>query len=90
MCRVVISLKEYPEFNSGNPKLNSERRSHSGMNINITVLDSYIKMKTLSKVSRILADPPQNSGPLKFLRNCTEMLFYLLIFFNIINFKHIF
>ena len=31
-CRVVTSLKEYPEFNSGNPKLNSGRRSHSGSN----------------------------------------------------------
>ena len=32
MSQVVTSLKECPEFNSGNPKLNSGRRSHSGMN----------------------------------------------------------
>ena len=32
MSRGVTPLKEYPEFNSGNPKLNSGRRSHSGMN----------------------------------------------------------
>ena len=39
MSRVVTSLKEYPEFNSGNPKLNSGRRSHSGMNNSIILLD---------------------------------------------------
>ena len=32
MSRVVTSLKECSEFNSGNPKLNSGCRSYSGMN----------------------------------------------------------
>ena len=35
MSRVVTSLKECPQFNSGNPKLNSGRRSHSGMNMSV-------------------------------------------------------
>ena len=47
MSRVVTSLKECPEFNSGNPKFNSGCRSHSGMNtlmekicgIEISILD---------------------------------------------------
>ena len=34
MSWVVASLKECPKFNLGNPKSNSGRRSHSGMNIN--------------------------------------------------------
>ena len=33
--QVVTSLKECPEFNSGNPKLNLGCRSYSGMNSNI-------------------------------------------------------
>ena len=44
--------------------------------LTLPVLESYTKMKTLLKVSKILADPPQNGGPLKFLQNCTEMLIY--------------
>ena len=45
MSRVVTSLKECPEFNSGNPKLNSGPRSHSGMNIrnSFTLLSVQIR-----------------------------------------------
>ena len=35
MSRVLTSLKECPKLNPGNPKLNSGRRSHSGMNRNM-------------------------------------------------------
>ena len=38
MSRVVTSLKEFPEFNSGNTKLNSGRRSHLGMNMSSNAL----------------------------------------------------
>lgn len=41
MSRVVTSLMEYPDFNSGNPEPNSGRRSHSGMNIDNVFLDSF-------------------------------------------------
>ena len=58
--------------------------------LKLPVLESYTKMKTSLKVSTILAEPPYSGGLLKLLQNCKEMLFYLLIYFNIINFKHIF
>ena len=54
--------------------------------LTLSVLESYTKMKTLLKFSRISADPTWNGGSLKFLWNFKEMLFYLLIFFNIISF----
>ena len=49
-----------------------------------------IKMKNLLKVSMILANPPQNDGSLKYLRNCTKKLFYLLIFSSFRICKHSF
>ena len=54
--------------------------------LTIRIFESYTKLETLLKVSRNLSNPPQNGSPMKFLRNCTEMLFTS----NIINFQHIF
>ena len=45
MSRVVTSLNECPEFNSGNPKLNSGRRSHSGMNITKQLFWDLIRIR---------------------------------------------
>ena len=51
MSRVVSSLKEYPEFNPGNPKLNSGRRSHSGMNITTEKTNKERAFRMISSVT---------------------------------------
>ena len=106
MCKVALILKNlrtasHPCWNYGPSNLLfrfrdscmghlNKTQTERAVMLTLPVLESYINVKTSLKVSRILADPPQNGNPLKFLQNCTKMLFYLLIFFNIINFKYIF
>ena len=53
----------------------NKTQTETAVMLTLPVLESYTKMKTSLKVSRILADPRQNGSPLKFLQNCTEMLF---------------
>ena len=65
----------------------NKKKAEIAVMLTLPVLKSYTKML---KVSKIFVDTPQNGHSLKFLQNCTEMHFYLLIFFNIICFKHIF
>ena len=68
----------------------NKTQTETAVMLTLPTLKSYTNVKTLLKVSRILADPPKSGGPLKFLQNSRKMLFYLLIFFNIISFKYLF
>ena len=67
MSRVVTSLREFPEFNSGNVKLNSGRRSHSGMNNIIEMRKCSLKM-LLHFLKDFQAAVSWKSGDCPFLR----------------------
>ena len=66
------------------------RQTKIAENLAIHFFESYHQNKCLLKASSSLIHPPQNHGPLNFLRNWMETRFQWLIFPNFASIRHLF
>ena len=77
MSRVLTYLKEYPEFSSGNPKLNSGRRSHSRMNIcntwvilNKSFNQEFVRVKLTTSIITTTSDMQKKPPETFYVKRC--------------------
>ena len=81
--KLLLYLVEYPldQLNSKHTKI--------AANSAIQYFEGCSQNKCLLKVWSFLVYPTQNGGPVKFLQNWTEIIFYWPTFSNLTNIRHL-
>ena len=68
----------------------NNKHTKTAVNSAIQFFKCRYQEKFLIKVWSFFAHPPQNDGPVRFLRNWTETIFWWLIFSNFTNVRYLF